>query len=284
MTKRILVVLDPDHDTAVATQYAVEIAKAHDGAVTGLALVDRKRIDEASAGSGIGSMYFAEKLRRDLVDEVRSEAQQLLHAFVETVEAAGARHSDDHVAEDNVVRSLIEEMKTHDLLVAGDESHFYYADPKRRTHVLADIVQQGAAAVLIVEAEYRPIHRVLIAYDGGIPAARTLQQFVHLSPFGTDLDVEVLHVRGDGREAQLESDRLLAGATASLRAYGFSRVTPTSMADGKPTERILRHSESTGADLIVAGAYSASGLKKLFVGSTAKGLIEESPVPLFLYH
>ena len=40
----------------------------------------------------------------------------------------------------------------------------------------------------------------------------------------------------------------------------------------------------TDADLVVAGAYSASGLKKLFFGSTAKGLLEDSPIPLFLYH
>jgi len=283
MTKRILVVLDPDHDTAVATRYAVEIAKAHDGAVTGLALVDRKRIDAAAKGSGIGGYHLAERLRRDLTEEVRSEAQQLLHRFIAEVEAAGARHTEDHVAEDDVVRAITEDMKTHDLLVAGHESHFFYADPERRSHVLAELVEQGVAATLVVEAAYRPIRRVLVSYDGSPPSARTMHEFAHLSPFGTGLDVEVLHVRGSHESAR-ESERHVQGARAYLEAYGYRGVRATSVEDGSVRERILRHAAETDADLIVAGAYSASGLKKLFFGSTTEGLLEHSPVPLFLCH
>lgn len=284
MTKRLLVVLDPDKDTPVATRYAIEIAKAHDGAVTGLAFVDRKRIEAASKGGGIGAMYYAEKLRKDLADEVRGEAQALLRRFVEQVEAAGARHTDDHIAEDDVVRAITEDMKTHDLLVAGESTHFYYADPDRPTHTLTELVQNGAAATLVVEAEYRPIRRVLVAYDGGLPAARTLQKFVHLSPFGTDLVAEVVHVRGGGRTAALESEALLRGARAYLEAYGYPAVAVSSIEGGDPTTVLLRHAQQTDADLIVAGSYAATGIRKLFSGSTAKDFIEKSPIPLFLYH
>ncbi len=284
MTKRILVVLDPGHDTQVATQYAIEIARAHDGAVTGLALIDRKRIEEASAGGGIGAMYYAEKLRHVLGDEIRTEAQKLLAGFVEEVEAAGVRHTDDHIAEEGVVQAITEDMKTHDLLVAGHESHFFYADPKRRTHVLADIVAEGAAATLVAESEYRPVGRVLVAYDGKRPSARVLHKFAHLSPFGSKLAVELFHVRDGGREAQLESDRMLHGAGSFLESHGFGDITRTSVEGGNPLERIVDHCVASNADLIVAGAYSASGLKKLLFGSTAKGLIEKSTVPLFLYH
>ena len=284
MTKRILVVLDADRDTAVATRYAIEIAKACDGAVTGLALVDQKRIEAAAKGSGIGGYHFAERLRRDLAEEVRGEAQLLLQGFVEAVEREGARHTEDHVAEDDVVRAIAEDMKTHDLLVAGDKSHFYYADPKQRTHALASLVEKGVAATLIVEPEYRPVRRALVAYDGGVPAARTLQKFAHLSPFGTDLAVELLHVRGGGHDARRESEEMLRGARAYVEAYGYREVEATSLEDDAVGERLLRHAGERGADLIVAGAYSASGLKRLFFGTTAKGLIENATVPLFLYH
>ncbi len=284
MTKRILVVLDPGHDTHIATQYAIEIAKAHDGAVTGLALVDRKRINEAAIGGGVGAMYYAEKLRRDLADEVRTEAQKLLAEFVEEVEAAGAHHTDDHIAENGVVQAITEDMKTHDLLVAGHESHFYYADPERRTHALADIVAEGAAATLVTESEYRRVRKVLVAYDGGTAAARALQKFAHLSPFGNNLDLEVFHVRDKGREAQLESERLLRGASAYLEDHGFAPIVKTSVEGGDPLNRILEHCKASEADLIVSGAYSASGIKKFFFGFTAKGIIEKSSVPLFLYH
>ncbi|MDX1438488.1 MAG: universal stress protein [Rubricoccaceae bacterium] len=284
MTKRILVVLDPGYDTKVAIRYAIELAKKHDGEVTGLALVDRKRINEASQGGGIGSMYYAEKLKRELTDEVRTEAQKLLLDFITEVEAAGARHSDDHIAESEVVRAITEDMKTHDLLIAGHESHFYYADPERRTHALAGIVEKSAAATFVVESEYREINRVMVAYDGDSAAARAVQKFAHLSPFGTNLNVEVVHVRGHGRENELESDRLTRGAAVYLKSHGYDSVKTTSIEDEKALDRILSHREATNADLIVAGAYSKSGIRKLFFGSTAEGLIEKSKVPLFLYH
>jgi nucleotide-binding universal stress UspA family protein len=282
MTRRLLVVLDPDADTPVATRYAVEIARRYDGELTGLALVDTRQILDATAGGGIGAMYFAERLRQELTEETREKARGLLRRFVEQVEAAGARHADDHVAESDGVRAVTDEMKTHDLLVVGREAHFYYADPDRRTDALAKVVESGAAGTLVVGTEHREVRRVLVAYDGGRSAARALQKFVHLAPFGTDLEVELYHVRSGGREAQLESEHGLAGARAYVEAYGFASVVTTSDEGGKPAERIMER--AARADLVVAGAYDAHGLKRLFSGSTAKALIDHAPGLLFVYH
>lgn len=282
MTRRLLVVLDPDADTPIATRYAVEIARRYDGALTGLALVDTRQIQDDTAGGGIGAMYFAERLRRQLTDETREKARTLLRRFVEQVEAAGGRHSNDHIAESDVVRAVTDDMKTHDLLVVGRDAHFYYADPDRRTDALAKAVESGAAGTLVVGTEHREVRRVLIAYDGGRSAARAMQKFVHLAPFGTDLAVELFHVRGGGREEQLESEQGLAAARAYVEAYGFAPVVTTSVEGGTPADRIMERAAS--ADLVVAGAYEAHGLKRLFTGSTAKSLIDQAPGLLFLYH
>ena len=214
MTQRILVVLDPDSDTPVATDTAIDIARRHDGEVTGLAFFDRDSIGADTVGSGIGSYYYAEKLRKTLTDETRQRATELLAEFIERVEAAGVRHSGDRIGEDNLVRSLLSEMRTHDLLVAGRESHFYYAEPEHRTHTLAKVLEDGAAPTLIVGGQPVEVRRVAVAYDGSAPAARSLQKFVHLRPFGTDLDVEIVHVRGGSNEDRLESDRLRDDAAA----------------------------------------------------------------------
>ena len=44
MIKRILVALDPDEDTPLATRYAIELAKRTEASITGLAPVDTTRI------------------------------------------------------------------------------------------------------------------------------------------------------------------------------------------------------------------------------------------------
>lgn len=283
MTKRILVVLDTDDDTPVALDTAIGIARRYEGEITCVALVDTGAIAADTAGGGIGSMYYAEKLRTQLQDESRSKAQELLARFTRSLDEAGVRHTDDHIAEGSRVKSLVEDMKTHDLLVAGRESHFYYAEPEKRTHTLARVLEHAAAATLVIDTQVPDVRRVMVAYDGHTVAARTLQKFAHLSPFGTDLAVELVHIREGSNEAKLESERLLGSAAAFLRAYGYTDVAETSLEGGSPAERIGDYAESSGADLLVAGAYSTKGIKKWLFGTTAVKLLNESKVPLFLY-
>ncbi len=284
MTQRILVVLDPDSDTPVATDTAIAIARRYGGEVTGLAFIDRASIGADTVGSGIGSYYYAEKLRKSLTDEIRQRAAELIAEFAERVEAAGVRHSGDRVGEEGLVKDLLSEMRTHDLLVAGRESHFYYAEPERRTHTLAKVLEDGAAPTLIVGGEEPEVRRVAVAYDGSASAARTLQKFAHLRPFGTDLDIEIVHVRGDSNEDRLVSDRLRDDAAAYLLAHGFERVTTTGIENRNPAEAICELAQGDRADLVVSGAYAKTGLRKLVFGSSASRLLDQAKVPLFLYH
>ena len=175
-------------------------------------------------------------------------------------------------------------MRTHDLLVAGRESHFYYHDPARRTHTLAKVLEQAAAATLIVGTERPTVRRVSVAYDGSAPAARAMQKFAHLRPFGTDLDVEVVHVRGGSESARLASERLRADAAAYLAAHGFAQVTTRAIESDDPANRICDLAQGDATDLVVSGAYAKSGIRKMLFGTSATKLLDQAKVPLFLYH
>ena len=283
MIKRILVALDPDADTPAATQTAIEIAGRCGASLTGIALVDRDAIDQETAGGGIGSMYFAEKMNRQLTAEIRLKAQALIESFGEQVDAAGVEHANDRVGEDGLVASLVDEMRTHDLLVAGRESHFYYRDPERRTHTMAKVVETGAAATLLVGSEAPDVRRVLVAYDGSTASSRTLQKFAHLSPFGLTVEVEIVHVRESSPDARLASDYLTGAARDYLAAHGYTTVHTTGLEGSAPADVILDHAAATGADLIVSGAYAKTGMKRWLLGSSATTLLEKATLPLFLY-
>lgn len=284
MTQRILVVLDPDADTPVATDTAIDIARRHDAEVMGLAFVDKESIGMDSIGGGIGSMYYAEKLRERLTEETRSQARDLVHQFVERVEKAGVRHSNDHVDEGKIVPSLLDEMRTHDLLIGGRESHFYYANPERRTHTLAKVLEQAAGAMLIVGNEVPDVQSVAMAYDGSASAARAMQKFALLRPFGTDLTLELVHIRGARNEDRLASEALLAGARDYLTAHGFGSIRVSSIEGNRPADLIAQYASGDRADLVVSGAFSESGFRKMMFGSSATKLLNEARVPLFLCH
>jgi nucleotide-binding universal stress UspA family protein len=49
---------------------------------------------------------------------------------------------------------------------------------------------------------------------------------------------------------------------------------------GGAAEEIVRQAQTLGADLIVMGTHSRTGLEHLFVGSTAERVVRESPIPV----
>lgn len=278
MIKRILVALDTDSDTPVATQYAAEIAALYDAEVVGLAVIDTGQIEAASRGGGVGSMYYGEKLKENLTEETRQKAAELLSDFDAALKETGIPHS-QAVEEGVPFRRIIEDMKYHDLLVVGRTPHFFYGHPEETTKTLARVVNETTAPTLVVGNVYQQVRRVLMAYDGSEAASRTVKYFTHLKPFGQDVQIEVLHVhQGDERESQL-----ILGLIASyLEKHGFV-VGQTSIRENGAAEQISEHARASGVDLVVAGAHSVSMLRKLAFGSTTEKLLNECPTPLFLY-
>ena len=285
MIKRILVALDPDQDTPVATRYATEVAQRYDAAVSGLAVVDTGQIAwEHGPGGAIGATYYLEQSRKRTVDEAHETGHTLVGGFVAALDEAGVRHG-ERVEEGAPDQRITEGMKYSDLLVIGRTPRFFYHQPERETDTLTKVVKRGVAPALVVGEAYRAVERVLIAYDGSDPAARTLQRFAQLQPFGRDLSVELVHIHaGETKGASQRSELLLSLAGQFLRAHGFERVTETSMAGGGPAERLLEQADRVGADLIVAGAHSVSAVRRIAFGSTTHALLETCTLPLFLFN
>ncbi|MDZ4699231.1 MAG: universal stress protein [Rhodothermales bacterium] len=278
MIKRILVALDPDADTPIASRYAIEIAQLHDAEVTGIACIDLEAIGSSTAGGGIGSMYYAERLRERLTKETRARALELIGQFNAALSDAGVRHREE-VQEGVPFDRILEDMKYHDLLIIGRDPHFFYGHPNVRTETLVRIVKGTSAPVFIVGNVHLPITRVVIAYDRSVASARAMQRFAQFNPFGKDLEIQVVHVSREREHT--ESELLLTLATGYLGAHGF-RAKGLSIVGDEPKKEILDYAVAFKADLVVAGAHSQHMLQKLAFGSTTESLLEDSPIPLFL--
>ncbi len=280
MIKRILVPLDPDSDTPVATRYATEIARLHDATVTGLAVVDTEGIAEGARGGGIGSLYYAEKLRARLTEETRTRAHELIQAFDEAMSQSGVQYR-NAVEEGVPFRRINEDAKSHDLIVVGREPHFFYGHPEDRTETLVHVVKDSSSPVLTVHSEYRPINRVLMAYDGSEAAARTMHAFGLLKPFGPSVAIS-LFVVYDGQGEKAEAELRLQQAQTYLEAHGFPVSAVAS--NGKAAPLILQHAQQSGADVIAMGAHAVSKWRQMAFGSTTATLLKEADKPLFLFH
>lgn len=280
MTKRILVALDPDADTPVATRHAISIAQRHGASLTGLAVIDAGHIETESRGGSLGGVYHTAALQESLTSEAQSHARRLLQSFEEAVEEAGVAH-EEHVRQGMPFHRIIDEMRYHDLLVMGETPHFFYSQPGQRTRTLARVVRDTPAPTFIVRQDREPpAEHVVIAFDGGSSAVRALHAFAQLKPFGPEVAVTLLHVHDDLPES---SERLLEQARTYLLAHGFTAET-TSVEGTAPHKKITAHVQETGADVVVTGARSVSRLRQLTFGSNTAPLLEDCPAALFLYH
>lgn len=274
MLKRILVALDPDSDTAVATQSAIHIAQRYDAEVAGLAIVDTGYHD---TGAAPGSMYYEEKLRQQGTAEGRKAARRLIEQFEAQVQTAGVRFA-DFIQEGDPEDRIVEDLKYFDLLVIGHNPHFLYSKPGRATKTLEEVITESVTPTLIVEDQFREVSKVLIAFDGSQASARAVQRFAQLKPFGPDLTIELIHIYGDDSKG---SEQLLAAGRAYLEAHGFKPRT-VGLSGGNPIQQILDHATGMNSDLLVVGANSVSALRKMAFGSTTSSLIKQSPIPLFM--
>src|SRR6056297_272572 len=282
MIKRILVALDPDGDTPVATRFAIRLAKRFDASVTGLAIVDTTNIDSTIAVGGYGTEMLGNVVWSEMAEESRIVAERLLSSFKASVEKVGVRHRD--IKKHGVSFDLIiDEMNYHDLFIAGRDSHFFYNQPDKETGTLARVIKNGNAPAIIVTDEYRDVERVMVAFDGSGPAARTLKGFVHLLPYGKDVEIELVMIAGGNSIEQMDrSSNILKQAEVYLTEHGFSYITKRVLERGNTGERILNLQLERNPDMRLLGAHSVSAVQRVAFGSTTHYLLENSPGTLFL--
>ena len=278
MIKRILVVLDADGDTPVATRYAIDIARRHGAELTGLALVDTGSIEASTRGGGIGSMYLAENLKDELTKEARAVAHKLTSAFRESASEAGvvARAQTDNGAP---LHRIAEDTKYHDLLVLGKVPHLFYSHPYQQTLTIGALLKETVGAALVVTESYAPVRRVLVAHDDSPQSALALRSLVHLRPFGSEVKIDIVNVHKQKRSA--ESGHVLEKARAYLRIHGME-ANAVSIQSDDPFGAIVESATQYGADLLVLGIHVVAPLTKLAFGSTTASFLDSVPVPLWL--
>jgi len=282
MIKRILIALDPDEDTPIATQYAISLAQKFDASLTGLAVVDTSNIYPTSIVGEIDTTHHARHLWEELSEESRNMAKKLLEKFRTSVEKAGIRYTAIKKEGASYDR-IIEGMKYHDLLIIGRDSHFFYNEPKRETKTLAKVVKHGVCPTMVITDSYREIKKILVAFDGSNAAARSLKSFVQLMPYGKDLEIELFQlIDKEEKENSKSSESILDYAEYYLNEHGFININKELIENGKPSQQIMDRQKQIGADLIVLGAHSVSAIRRITFGSNTHDLITKTDTPLYL--
>ncbi len=140
---------------------------------------------------------------------------------------------------------------------------------------LERIVRASHKPVFVASRAFRPISKVLVAYDGGASAMKAVDHIAR-SPLFQGLAVHVVTVGS----ASPEGTNGLADAKAMLKAAGIE--AETSVLPGQPETALAKLVDEAQFDMLVMGAYGHSRIRSLIIGSTTTAMIRACKVPVVL--
>jgi nucleotide-binding universal stress UspA family protein len=273
MIKRILVGLGGTPYTPVAIQRAVMLAKSHEAELTGVTVLDTKRV--RCEGTGLVKAPNRDSLRVERMQIALSQIQQCVGEFESACQAANVKH---RVVEESgdAFSSLVDHARYHDLMVFGLRSIFEYdfmaGAPES---LLIRLVGAGVRPLIAVSDRFRSMSRVLIAYNGSMESAKAMKQFVQMRLWpNAELKLMTFHPSGD------QADELLWAAAEYCRAHGF-RVCHQSN-PGDPRVLLLPAATMWQADMIVMGNSARSVIVRKVLGDTLLATLRDTKIPLFL--
>lgn len=137
-------------------------------------------------------------------------------------------------------------------------------------------VRASPIPLLVAARAFRPVHRVVVAFDGGPSAVKAVNHMA-LSPLFDDCAVTLLTVGLPSTDML----RTREHALGTLVAHGHS---PEALElSGDPAAAIAEHVEKSGADLLVMGAYGHSRIRSMVIGSTTSEMLRACKVPVMLF-
>jgi nucleotide-binding universal stress UspA family protein len=278
MLRSILLALDDTPGARAARDLALALAARTGAALTCAAVLDRPHTLDAAEPVPPGGMAFAERRNAALAARIEAEAKA---ALAEVQAAAGAVPITAVMLDAAPEEALLRAGAGHDLIVLGRDSTLGREEAEDGLAPVAEaLLRDGARPLLLVPpgAATGTEGPVLVAYDGSLPAMRSLQLFALLG-LAEGSPVKLLTVDADPAEAA----RLAAEGAGYLRRHGIA-AEEWPVAGGHPTELLLAEAATTGARLMVMGAFGTGGLRALLLGSPTLALLRQAPCAVFVHH
>lgn len=177
----------------------------------------------------------------------------------------------------DLVETVLDLESDVDLLVIGKRGE---AADFAKMHLgsnLERVVRSSSIPVLVSSRAFKPIKRVLIAFDGRQTAMKAID-YIARTPLFMGLTCQVLMVGEESNAAR----KMLQDAQTLLSVKGVRDVS-VQIRPGQPDKVIADAVERDQIDLLVMGAYSHSRLRALFIGSTTAEMIRGCLVPTLLF-
>ena len=240
-------------------------------------------VDAPTNFSGNLAAEAKNKLLAELseLDQKRSKLAQkkgrlVLDLARDRLIAGGLNNVDVHLRNGDFVETVTEFQDGSDLIVIGKRGE---AADFAKLHLgsnLERLIRSTNRPVLVASRSFRPIKRVLVAFDGGRSSYGAIDYIASNKSYA-QLECHIVVVGQDGSRGHKQSihaENLLKKAGINYTVF-FER--------GEAEKVISGHVDMHNVDLLVMGAYGHSRIRNLMIGSTTTQMIRSCLVPVLLF-
>ncbi|MAO00741.1 universal stress protein [uncultured Roseovarius sp.] len=282
MTDKIIALVDGSIYSASVCEHAAWIAERTGAPVELLHVLGRREGAETSDLSGSIRLGARTALLEELAALDAQRAKLVAHrgrAILDDahalLEGAGVTDVTTRLRHGDIVETVAEVEQEARVILIGKRGE---AADFAKGHLgsnLERIVRACHKPVFVAARAFRPIEKVLLAYDGGTSAMKAVDHIAR-SPLFAGLRVHVVTVGA----ATPEVKKGLEDARALLAAAGI--VAETGVIAGQPETALGKLVDEAGFDMVVMGAYGHSRIRSLIIGSTTTEMVRSCKVPVVL--
>jgi nucleotide-binding universal stress UspA family protein len=279
---KLLACIDASQYAPSVCDHAAWAATRLNASVELLHVVQRKdsltaRHDLSGAlGLGAKSSLMDELVEIEALEAkvAKEQGRALLSASEHRLRAAGVESVTSLHRHGGIVETVIEREATADIVVIGKRGASADFAKGHLGSKVERVVRQSIRPVLVASRAFKPIARVLLAFDGG-QSARKAVAFAATSPLFDGIESHLVTVGADN-EKHRENLRWAADLLDQ-------RCKRAEIVNGDVEGALKADAERIGADMVVMGAYGHSPLRGMIVGSTTTDMIRQLTLPVLLF-
>lgn len=278
MIKSLMVFTDGSPGGDVACNYAIFLAQRLKARLGGCHVLDSRMLEGplmADISGWIGAQPYGAQLQQFRI-LMQQKGESIMAAFAKACEEAGV-DAEAEIKMGHPARVILEEETRTELVVLGQNGEHAEITGEMIGSTVERVTRHSIKPCLVTPARFRPIGRILAAYDGSGHASKALHEAIELA-LALQAPLVILTVAEDqeaGRAREVAEDGLRMARAHECAAANL-------VVQGRPDQVILTRAEELGCDLIVVGAYGHSRIRAMILGSTTQTLVSRSHLPVLL--
>lgn len=263
-----------DHAAWIAQRSQADVTLLH---VIGRRQASRQDVSGTLAlGARSSMLEELTRLEGDMARVAQQHGRALLDGAADRIAATGHQRPETRLRIGDLIEETNEALSEASMLVIGKRGE---AADFARLHLgsnLERMVRSSAKPIFVASRTFKPIKRLMIAYDGHSPSRKAVEA-IGTDPLFKDLEIKLLMVGEDdetNRARLNEPVQLLKNSGLSVSAE---------LVSGQPVDVISAKAGTDEFDLLVMGAYGGGRLRSMFIGSTTTEMLISCRVPVLLF-